>query len=214
MKKLLMLLLGLSLFAVYISNASFAYFSDSEMVEVSIQAGEWGQGVSVLYPCPYLLIYCRSGGGGSDFTGLNFTPFGAERLDPSKVQNIFAQENYSIGVPSDGSSVQCHNEVCIGYLGNIWLYPESNVTLERVRISWTGGGRLRAFWVGNYKVGGTNQTSTAEFHVGKELRGGCLYPVTFKFRGIGLQDEYEFTITFFFSNGHSRTIHFRLGDGD
>lgn len=216
MKKLLIVLLGLGLFAVYVSNASFAYFSDTETVEVSIQAGEWGQGVSVLYPCPHFVLVCHyeDGDGGDGFTGLNLTPFGAERLDPSKVQNVFAREDSSsIDVPSDGS-VQCHDMECVGYLENIWLYPESNVTLERVRISWTGGGELKAFWVGGYKVRRINQGSPAEFQVDRELKGGCLYPVAFKFHGISLQDEYEFTITFFFSNDYSRTIHFKLGDDD
>lgn len=200
MKKLLIVMVILSsVLSFYSYYGTFSYFSDTATIEnVTITAGVWEKPeVEVLYSNPVLFLYCR---GISKDLSFNVTPRGWK---------TDTQETVLVS----HSGVECHELSCVGMLTNIWIRPvEGNVTLERVLISWDGGGKLEEFWVGLYGVEGINQTSPASFPMNKELRDGKWYPVTFKFRNMGLRDSYSFRITFIFEGNYSRTISFWLGD--
>jgi len=199
MKRLLTLVVILSsVLSVYSYYGTFSYFSDTVTVEnLTITAGVWKEPeVEVLYPNPLLFLHCRGSLGDSSF---NVTPRGWKNAFGNVTRPPY-------------SNIECGGSSCEGVLTNIWIRPVGgNATLRRVSISWSGEGKLEAFWVGCSRVGGIDQTPPAEFTVDKTLEEGVWYPIVFKFRGMELRKSYSFTITFVFDGNYTRTINFQLG---
>lgn len=206
-RKVMLTVVIVSTLLAYLNLASFAYFSDTETIEnVTITAGTWeSPEVEVLYSCPVLFLFC--GPGGESFRA---TPRGWEK--PVGVEKAPGD----IEIKSDGRGIKCGGS-CRGLLFNIWLRPVGeDVTLEAIRIEWSGNGTLDSFFIGStreplFVVGNIDQASPAEFEVGRELGEGVWYPIAFKFRDMKLRRRYSFSVTFIFSGNYTRSIDFTVG---
>ncbi len=184
MRKLLLIPLVVVLFSLYINQASFSYFSDTETITAELTAAIPPSSVTILYENATLTFLCHvpccDHGGSSDVSEVEGI-ISTAKNDPDSLEH----------------SPECFRRICSEavlsgvYVDNIGR----DVVLKGVVVKWWGGGRLNYLKIDN-RTFNVNSTSPAEVEIGVALGGGP-HPLEL---GFGSVVSAAFEITFVFDD--------------
>lgn len=191
MRKILLIPLIIAVFSLYVSQASFSYFSDTETITAELAAAIPPSSVTILYENATLTFFCHvpcchhcGGSGASDLNGV----MSKAKESPESLEH----------------APQCFRKVCSkAVLDGIYIKNDGrDVVLEEVIVRWWCGGKLNYLKIDN-RTFESNSTSPAEVEVGVTLGGGY-HSVELGFESI-ISPVFE--ITFIFDD-HVEEIYF------
>ena len=190
MRRILLALLLITVLSIYLSQASFSYFSDTETITAELAAAGPSSSATVLYENATLTFFCHlpccSQGGDAD-TGKVIETVETARKDPKSLEH----------------APQCFRRICDeSKLSGVYIESEGTPVLENITVVWWGGGRLIYVKIDDstFEV---DSTAPARVEVGVALEDG-LHSVEFGFEGLTLP---VFDITFVF-DGAEEEVYF------
>ncbi|KQH81905.1 SipW-dependent-type signal peptide-containing protein [Thermococcus thioreducens] len=160
MKRLMLIPFAVALFSLYITQASFSYFSDTETITAELAAAIPPSSVAVFYENATLTFLCHAPcchhGGSSDVSEVGGV-ISTAKNDPSILEH----------------APQCFRRICSeAVLSGIYIDNKGrDVVLKGVVVKWWGGGRLNYLKIDNMTFN-VNSTSPARIGIGVTLGGG------------------------------------------
>lgn len=190
MRKLLLIPIILALLSLYVSQASFSYFSDVEKVNVTLAAAVTPSSVTVLYENATLTFFCHLPCCHND-----------DSATKSELDSFLEK------APSDPNSFentpQCFREICKeAVLTGVYIKTNGSVGLRNITVKWWGGGKLNYLKIDN-ETFEVNSTSPAEIELGVTLEGG-IHRLEFGFEKLAIP---AFEMEFIF-DGTTEEIYF------